>query len=137
MSDASNDFEEFMQQREQAAGRYINGEAGPLGELAAKEDPATFFSPRGDFVQGAEQVLARYTGDARNFNPGSGEGHFEILHMGASGDIGYWVGIQRATTHLESNPDPVPFNLRVTEIFRRENGNWKLVHRHADPLVPK
>lgn len=131
----SNDFEQFMKQREKAATSYINGDAGPLGELAAKESPATFFSPGGGYVQTAEQVRDRYAGDAKNFKAGSGEGHFEILHQGSSGDLGYWVGFQRATTKLAGNPDPVPFNLRITEIFRRENGEWKLIHRHADPLA--
>jgi ketosteroid isomerase-like protein len=55
--------------------------------------------------------------------------------MDASDGIGYWVGFQIATAHMYGNPDPVLFNLRVTELFRREGDSWKLIHRHADPLA--
>jgi hypothetical protein len=29
---------------------------------------------------------------------------------------------------------PEPYALRVTTVFRWEDGEWKVVHRHADPL---
>jgi ketosteroid isomerase-like protein len=32
---------------------------------------------------------------------------------------------------------PTPLDLRVTEVFRRADGEWKLVHRHADPLAAR
>ena len=35
---------------------------------------------------------------------------------------------------MRGEEQPVPFDLRVTEIYRRENAQWKLVHHHADPL---
>jgi ketosteroid isomerase-like protein len=46
-----------------------------------------------------------------------------------------WVGFQLATARLDKSAKAIPFNLRVTEVFRREGGEWKLVHRHADTLV--
>jgi ketosteroid isomerase-like protein len=134
MSQDRNDFEQFMKRREEAAGAYVGGDAEPLARISARVSPATFFGPKGGFRQGAEEVSATYARDAEVFAPGA-ENHFEILQSGASGDIAYWVGFQRATAHMKGSPDAVPFNLRITEVFRREGGEWKLVHRHADPLA--
>ena len=133
MSDDLHDFEEFMQRRAEAARAYVNGDPEPLSQISTNTSPATFFSPRGDFVEGASEVSARYDADAAAF-AADNENTMQILQMGASDGIAYWVGFQRAQVHLKGRAEAVPFNLRVTELFRREDDEWKLVHRHADEL---
>jgi ketosteroid isomerase-like protein len=135
MSDDLHDFEQFMQRRDEAARAYVNGDTELLSHIATNTFPATFFGPRGDFVQGATEVSARYDADATAFDSNS-ENTMQILQMGVSDGIAYWVGFQRASVHLKGKAEVVPFNLRVTELFRREGGEWKLVHRHADELKP-
>jgi len=134
MQNELHDFEQFMKQREEAARAYVRGDAAPLGQMVARESPATFFSPQGSYRQGADDVWSTYEHDAESFAPGS-DSHFEILHMAASDGIAYWVGFQRATVHMRGRAETVPFNLRVTEVFRREGDAWKLIHRHADSLA--
>jgi ketosteroid isomerase-like protein len=133
MNNDQRAFEQFMKRREEAASAYINGEAAPLGRLVTRTSPASFFAPMGGHVEGADRVFSRYERDATAFTPGSGEGRFEILQMAVSGDLGYWVGFQHATARVGGKT--IPFELRVTEVFRREGDDWKLVHRHADSLM--
>lgn len=131
MNDDMQHFRRFMKQREEAARAYVNGDPGPVAQLSARVSPATFFHPAGPCVRGADRVLARYERDAAHFDAG-GESRFEIFQMAAGGGIAYWVGLQHATARLKGKPEPVQMSLRVTEIFRREGGEWKLIHRHAD-----
>jgi ketosteroid isomerase-like protein len=57
-----------------------------------------------------------------------------VLQSRASGDLAFWTGYQHARVHLAAKPgETLPMTLRVTEVFRHEDGGWKLVHRHADP----
>jgi ketosteroid isomerase-like protein len=127
-----DDFDDFMEQRAAAASAYVGGDASPLTRVLAAATPATFFPPRGGVVQGAAEVGARYVADAQQFHS-QGMSRLEVLQVGASGEIAFWVGLQHATVQVGDMTQPAPMDLRVTEIFRRENGQWKLVHRHADP----
>ena len=129
----AEDFDQFIGQRQAAAAEYVSGNPEPLGRLVAQELPATFFSPRGDVTTGTSDVWTRYERDASLFTRGS-ENAFEVLDSAAAGDIAYWVGFQRSQANMRGEDQPIPFDLRVTEIYRRENGRWKLVHRHADPF---
>ena len=44
------------------------------------------------------------------------------------------VDLERHQTRLDGQPELVTFTYRVTHVFRREEGGWKVVLRHADPL---
>ena len=58
----------------------------------------------------------------------------DVLAAGASGDLAYLAAIERTTTSVNGSP-PSAYALRVTTVFRRENGAWKVAHRHGDPLT--
>lgn len=133
MKDESHDFENFMKRREDAARAFVRGDAVPLSRIVANVSPATFFGSNGGYEQDPAHVYAVYERNAEHFT--SGESHFETLHMAAGDNIAYWVGFQRATVRLDKSTEAVPFDLRVTEVFRREGGDWKLIHRHADTLI--
>jgi hypothetical protein len=135
MNDDLHDFEQFMKRREDAARAFAGGDVAPLSRIVARASSATFFGPQGGYEQGPNHVYSIYERDAARFT--SGTTSFEILQMAANDSIAYWVGFQRAMTRMDGSAEPVPFNLRVTEVFRREGDEWKLVHRHADPLAPE
>lgn len=125
-------FDEFMKRREEAANAYVNGNGAPVNSISAKSGDATFFPPNGGRVSGAGAVAARYDSDVHAFSP-KGTTSFEILQSGASGVIAYWTGLQPAQVNLGGKP--MAMTLRITELFRLIDGEWKMIHRHADPAV--
>ena len=135
MNDDLHDFEQFMKRREEAARAFVRGDVARLGRIVARVSPATFFGPQGGYEQGPDHVYSIYERDAARFT--SGNTSLEILQMAASDDIAYWVGFQQAMARLDGSTEKIPLNLRVTEVFRREGDEWKLVHRHADSLASK
>jgi ketosteroid isomerase-like protein len=131
MADIS--FDSFMQERRRVAAAFVNGDPAPLRGISTAADPATIFGPSGGTEQGAAHVLEVNEASSHRFHGGTTE--LEILHSGESGDLAYWTGFQRASVRVDGRRDSAPMKLRVTEVFRRENGAWKLIHRQADPLA--
>jgi ketosteroid isomerase-like protein len=54
-----------------------------------------------------------------------------------SGELAYTIANERSEALIVGQDQAVPMALRVTHIFRMEEGAWKLIHRHADPLMQK
>jgi ketosteroid isomerase-like protein len=129
----AQDFAEFLKIREQASAAYIRGNIAPLAAITSRTDPASFMPPYGVVVTGAQAVTKAHAEGAKQFREGS-RGWFEIIQAGSAGDLGFWTGLHHAEMFIQGQDRPVPMMLRTTEIFRQENGTWKLAHRHADFL---
>jgi ketosteroid isomerase-like protein len=55
----------------------------------------------------------------------------ELLAAGVSGDLAYTVELEHTSVSVDGVPVE-PYTLRVTQVYRREGGEWKIVHRHGD-----
>jgi ketosteroid isomerase-like protein len=129
------EFERFFVRREAAAKAYVRGDPAGVDAVAVQSGEATFHSPRGHTVTGADAVRKRYHDDAASFRD-SGETRFEVLQKEESGDLAFWTGFQLATAHVAGEDRAAEMRIRVTEVFRRCDGEWKMIHRHADMSRP-
>ena len=124
------DLERLMSE---AASAIIRGDLRTYATLMRHADDYTLMAPSGgeprrgfDESDQALDALARY------FQ--GGEAELQVFQTYAAGNLAVLVAIERQRGRVGSLPDQ-DLSLRVTLVFRREGSEWRLVHRHADPLV--
>jgi ketosteroid isomerase-like protein len=127
----------FLPRFEEGISRFINGDPTLWKQNASRRDDVTIMGAWGAYEKGWNEVGPRYDWAAARFRPNGAKVKVEYLSSGVSGDLAYTVAIERSEVGLVDRDKPAPMPLRVTHIFRREEGSWKLVHRHADPLIGK
>jgi ketosteroid isomerase-like protein len=132
-TESARSFEEFMKERQDASDAFVNGNVDPLLKISTTTPPASIFGPAGTCIEEPSEVNLANEAGSQLFEPG-GENRFEVMHSAADGDLAYWAGLQRSVVKMRGGEQPVSMDLRITEIFRREGGGWKLIHRHADEL---
>ena len=94
----------------------------------------TLFAARGLVDAGSERVTKTFRFVASTFsNVCSFE--WEMLASGVDGNFAYTVAVERYTASADGAP-PAPTELRATHVYRREDGHWRAVHRHADRRPP-
>jgi ketosteroid isomerase-like protein len=108
-----------------------DGDLGPRLALWSRNDPLTLF---GAWLSASgwaeiEQVFLRL---AETFR-GSRRIEYEVIAADCSGDLGYVVALEHSSVELPEGPRD--YTLRVTTVLRREDGDWKVVHRHGDELA--
>ena len=60
---------------------------------------------------------------------------FEMYAKYATTDLAYILEVERFEAKVGSSDEITPVALRTTSVFRLEDGAWRLVHRHADPIT--
>jgi ketosteroid isomerase-like protein len=71
---------------------------------------------------------------ASHYREGDAIGFDEISRY-VTPDLACIVEVEHLKSKVGGHEEVAPVNLRVTSIFRREDGRWRLVHRHADPIT--
>ena len=135
-SDGGHNFERFLRRYEAANTAFVNGDPSPWLEIVAERDPASIFGGFGGLGEaGVDDVHQRYMLAAGAFLYSGAEVEFEYLVTDVRGRLAYTVAIERAMVLYAGHTEVEPQVLRVTMIFRHDNGAWRIVHRHADMMI--
>jgi ketosteroid isomerase-like protein len=131
VSETDDFLESVLPRLTEADTAFHNGDAGARVAIWSQNDPVTLFGALFTKNGWSEigptfEVLASRFSNCESFE-------YEVTAAGVSGDLAYLVGIEHTTASIGGAPR-TSYALRVTTIFRRENGEWRVVHRHGDPM---
>ena len=129
-----DDLDEVIEQFHLALGDFVKGNPEPVKQIFSHQEDVTLANPLGPPARGWEQVTATMERAASQFRDGEFVG-FETVAKYATIELAYVVHIERTKAKVSGREDVAPSALRVTMIFRPEEGTWKVVHRHADPIT--
>jgi len=102
--------------------------------MFSERNDVSLANPLGPAVRGHKKVVETAERAASNYRDGEPI-HFENLVKVVTPDLAFVVENERSKVKVSGRPDFSAVALRVTAIFRPEEGVWKIVHRHADTIV--
>jgi len=111
-----------------ALNRMLNGDAGPLGDIWSHSATVTTMHPTGGREVGWDEVRGSWEQIAKLATQGKVRLSDQFIQV--TGDLAYELGVEHAQFTLGGQP--VTGDIRVTNIYRRESGAWKIVHHHTD-----
>jgi len=132
MTDLDDFLNEVLPRQIKAEEAIHNGDPEPRLRMWSSAEPVTLLGAFGPCKSGWDEVSQTFRWVAARFSNGA-DYSFELLAAGVSGDLAYTVGLERRAVSLDGGP--VTWGARrVTHVYRRELGDWKIVHRHGDSV---
>ncbi len=128
--------DEIQQTAEQfyaALNQMVSGDASALADVWSHGPDVTTMHPLGGREAGWERVQATWELAASLFTEGRVTISDQVI-VPLTEDVAYTVATERGEGTIGG--EQLSFEHRVTNIYRREDGAWKLVHHHTD-LVPE
>jgi ketosteroid isomerase-like protein len=129
-----DDLDQVVDQCQLALGEFVKGNPEPMQRMFSHREDVSLANPLGPAAHGWEQVAATMERAASHLRDGEITG-FENVAKYVTPELAYTVWVERAKAKVGGREDLAPIDLRVTMIFRPEEGTWKVVHRHADSIT--
>ena len=131
---AIEDLDEVLEQCHLALDELMRGSPDGYKKLFSRRDDVTLANPFGPPVRGWDEVAKTLERAASHYRDGEATG-FENVAKYITSELAYTVEMERMQAKVEGREDITPITARVTTIFRPEDGEWRVVHRHADPIT--
>lgn len=111
----------------------LNGDPSLYLALFADSEDITLGNPFGPFGKGRQAVAATLANAASKYQ--QGKARVERIALYADENLATLVEIEHDGAQLTGRAEFTEFSLRVTSLYRRFGSEWRLVHRHADPIT--
>ncbi len=138
---AKDEFDQVIDQNHQWLAEFIRGNVGSAKAMFSHREDVTLARPQPTAHRGAlaiahgwEQVAETLESAIQNFREGEVTS-FESVAKYVGTELACSVEVERFNAKVGGREDITPYALRATMIFRVEEGAWKVVHRHADPIT--
>jgi ketosteroid isomerase-like protein len=131
---AELELDRVIEQYHLALDELVKGDPEPVLKIFSQRDDVSLANPVGPAVRGrkpVEETVRRAVAQVRDGEPNQ----FENLVKYVTPDLAFFVWVERFRARIGGRQEMTPVALRVTVIFRPEDGTWKLLHRHADPIA--
>ena len=130
-TDDASDFARFLDRVDSAQRELQQGRPEAYKSLWSHGSDVTLGGGfGGGFERGWDGVSRRLDWAGSQF--GSARNEIRRIAFSASGDLGYLVQSERIHYTAPNSSAPLERSYRVTMLFRREQGQWRIIHRHAD-----
>ena len=107
------------------------GDAAPRRALWSRNEPVSVLGAWRN-AYGQDELNELYAYLARSFSDCTSYG-FELQAFDVVGDMAYTAGLEHTSASIDGQPRT--YTLRATQVYRREDGEWRVAHRHADTVT--
>ncbi len=128
------DLDKTIEMYHHALDEFVKGRPEFVLDMFSERDDVSLANPLGPTVRGRKKVEttgARAASSIRDGQPIDSERIVKVM----TPDLAFIVENERTKAKVGERHDLSTMALRVTTIFRQEEGDWKVVHRHADTVV--
>lgn len=104
-----------------------DGDAGPRRAIWSRTEPVSVLGAIKN-ARGQQELDALFAELAATFSNCTSYA-FDVFEAEVLGNVAYTAGFEHTSASVKG--EPRTYVLRVTQIYRREDGEWKVAHRHG------